>query len=79
MADTLQRRFGRRCRCLRENAGLTQLDMVRHHGFNLSHYQKIERGALSVRLVTMAHIATAFGVQMSTLLDGVTLDSPVQT
>ena len=53
--------------------------MVRHHGFNLSHYQKIERGALSVRLVTMAHIATAFGVQMSTLLDGVTLDSPVQT
>ncbi len=79
MGDSLlQKRFGRRCRSLRVTAGLTQLDMVRHHGFSLSHYQKIERGVLNLRLCTIAHIASAFGMKLSELLDGVACDTSHQ-
>jgi transcriptional regulator with XRE-family HTH domain len=43
--------------------------MVRDHGFSLSHYQKIERGALDPRLSTMAKIAESFGISISELVD----------
>ncbi len=61
--------FGKRCRKLRHLAGLSQLDMVRDHGFSLSHYQKIERGVLDPRLSTMAKIAESFGISISELVD----------
>jgi transcriptional regulator with XRE-family HTH domain len=54
---------------LRHQAGLSQLDMVRDHGFTLSHYQKLERGALDPRLCTLRRLATAFGVSVSTLVE----------
>lgn len=66
-----QVRIGRRCRQLRLERQLSQLDMVRYHGFSLSHYQKIERGVLDPRLTTLARIAAAFDVALSTLLEGV--------
>lgn len=69
MAESLQVRFGKRCRMLRHEAGLSQLDMVRDHGFTLSHYQKIERGALDPRLSTMAKIAESFGISIAELTD----------
>ena len=67
----LLRRLGRRCRQLRKERGLSQLDMVRKHGFSLSHYQKIERGALDARLSTLQRLADAYGVAMAELLRGV--------
>jgi DNA-binding XRE family transcriptional regulator len=67
---TLEKRLGDRCRKLRHRAGLSQLDMVRDHGFSLSHYQKIERGTLDARLSTLSKIAAAFGVNLSELLRG---------
>lgn len=67
----LLRRLGRRCRQMRKERGLSQLDMVRDHGFSLSHYQKIERGALDARLSTLKRVAEAFGVELSELLEGV--------
>lgn len=68
MGESLRVRFGKRCRKLRHQAGLSQLDMV-HLGFSLSHYQKIERGALDPRLSTMAKIAECFGITISELVE----------
>ncbi len=64
-------RFGDRCRELRHQAGLSQLDMVREHGFSLSHYQKLERGVLDPRLSTLCKLADAYGVKLATLLEGI--------
>ena len=69
MAESLEKRFGKQCRRLRHQRGLSQLDMVREHGFSLSHYQKIERGALDPRLTTLQKIAKSFGITLSELLD----------
>jgi transcriptional regulator with XRE-family HTH domain len=69
--EQLLRRLGKRCRQLRMDRGMSQLDMVRNHGFSLSHYQKIERGALDARLSTLQRVAEAFGVALSELLKGV--------
>ncbi len=66
---SLEKRFGERCRKLRHEAGLSQLDMVRDHGFTLSHYQKLERGDLDPRLSTVVRIAQSFGVPLSALVD----------
>lgn len=68
MAEPLEVRFGKRCRKLRHQAGLSQLDMARDHGFSLSHYQKIERGTLDPRLSTLIKLATSFGVPVSDLV-----------
>lgn len=70
-ADEHLRRLGRRCRQLRRDRGLSQLDMVRSFGFSLSHYQKIERGDLDARLSTLRKLADAFGVSVSEFLKGV--------
>lgn len=70
MTEPLERRLGERCRKLRRRAGLSQLDLVRDHGFSLSHYQKIERGTLDARLSTLAKLADAFGVSLSELVRG---------
>ena len=67
----LLRRLGKRCRQVRKDRGLSQLDMVRDHGFSLSHYQKVERGALDARLSTLQRVADAFGMDVSELLRGV--------
>jgi transcriptional regulator with XRE-family HTH domain len=69
MAESLGVRFGKRCRKLRHEAGLSQLDMVRDHGFSLSHYQKIERGALDPRLSTLKKLAESFGISVAELVD----------
>jgi transcriptional regulator with XRE-family HTH domain len=69
MAESLEERFGKRCRKLRLQAGLSQLDMVREHGFSLSHYQKIERGTLDPRLSTLVRIAKSFGISVSDLVN----------
>ncbi|MCA9666621.1 MAG: helix-turn-helix transcriptional regulator [Myxococcales bacterium] len=50
---------------------MSQLDVVRHHEFSLSHLQKIERGVLDPKLSTLARLAQAYGVSLSDLLDGV--------
>lgn len=69
MAESLAVRFGKRCRKLRHEAGLSQLDMVRDHGFSLSHYQKLERGALDPRLSTLMKLAESFGISVAELVD----------
>lgn len=68
MADTFERKLGKRIRKFRHAAGLSQLDMVAR-GFSLSHYQKIERGALDPRVSTVIRIAKCFGVSVGALTD----------
>jgi transcriptional regulator with XRE-family HTH domain len=63
-------KLGRRCRLLRRERGLSQLDMVRSHDFSLSHYQKIERGDLDPRVSTLRKLAHAYEVTLSELLKG---------
>lgn len=63
--------LGERCRLLRQRRKLSQLDVVRHFDFSLSHYQKIERGVLDPRLSTLAKLADVYGVTLSTLLKDV--------
>jgi transcriptional regulator with XRE-family HTH domain len=71
MTERLQIRLGKRCRKLRQERRLSQLDMVRNFEFSLSHYQKIERGVLDPRLSTLARLAECFKVSLSELLKGV--------
>lgn len=66
----LQIRLGQRCRHVRLQRGLSQLDMVRHADFSLSHYQKIERGDLDPRFTTLRKLADAFDMRLSELLRG---------
>jgi transcriptional regulator with XRE-family HTH domain len=66
----LQTRFGQRVRALRKKRGLSQLDIVRRVAIDLSHYQRIERGDLDVRLSTAEKIAGVLGVSLSTLMRG---------
>ena len=47
------------------------MDVVKAHELTLSHLQKIERGALDPRLSTLAKLAEAYGVSLSTLLKDV--------
>jgi len=67
----LQTRLGKRCRKLRQERGLSQLDIVRYFDFSLSHYQKVERGDLDPRTSTLVRLAECFDVSLSELLDEV--------
>lgn len=67
--NTLQGKFARRLRELRLERGLSQMDMVRDHGFTLSHFQKLERGTLDPRLSTVFALAEALEVAPGELLE----------
>ena len=67
----LQLRLGQRCRAVRQRKKLSLMDVVKAHELTLSHLQKIERGALDPRLSTLAKLAEAYGVTLSTLLKDV--------
>ena len=51
--------LGERVRAVRHRRKLSQLDIVRTPEFSLSHYQKIERGALDPRYSTLRKVADA--------------------
>lgn len=67
----VQIKLGERCRALRRSRRLSQMDMVRRFEFSLSHYQKIERGVLDLRLSTLKRLAECFDVSLSELMKGV--------
>ena len=63
------RSFGQRCKQYRKERGWTLEDMI-PYGLSAQHYQKIEVGKKNLRLWTAQRIATAFGVSLSELLEG---------
>lgn len=68
--DELQIAFGKRVRRIRKRCKLSQLDMVRRWNWTLSHYQRIERGKLDVRLSTIKKLADCFGVTLGQMMRG---------
>lgn len=67
---TPQQRLGARIREVRQSRGKSQMDMVRQHEWSLSHFQKLERGALDARFTTLLKVADSFDVTVSELLRG---------
>jgi transcriptional regulator with XRE-family HTH domain len=55
---------------MRRRAKLSQMDMVRRYGWELSQYQRIERGVSDVKLSTMGRLARCYGVKLETLVRG---------
>ena len=72
-------RFGLRCKQLRAGTCLSQLEFSELIGMDRSYYASIEAGDRNVTLVSMAKIASGFGVSLSALLDGVRLAPPDPT
>ncbi len=67
----LQLRLGQRCRAVRKRKGMSLMDVIKNNELTLSHLQKIERGTLDPRLSTLAKLAEAYEVTLSTLLKDV--------
>ena len=67
----VQKRLGARLKALRAESGMSQMDLVRDHGWTLSHYQKLERGVLDCRLTTLEALAASFEVSLADLLEDV--------
>jgi len=44
------------------------MDLVRDFGWNLSHFQKLERGVLDPKLSTLVRLAKDFGITLAELL-----------
>lgn len=67
----LKEQFGRRCRQLRDQRGLSQEKLSLQIGMDRSYYASIETGTRNVTLVNMAKIAHGLDVSLSCLLEGV--------
>jgi len=65
--ERLLKVVGRRVRDLRQNAGLTQEDMM-SHGFERRYYQRIESGTVNLSLKSLNKLAKAFRVSFSELM-----------
>ncbi|MDX2022512.1 MAG: helix-turn-helix transcriptional regulator [Deltaproteobacteria bacterium] len=65
---SIEQRLAKRLRALRAEMGLSQMDLVRDHGWNLSHYQKLERGVIDPKLTTLVRLAKDFGVTLAEML-----------
>ena len=69
--DRLNIRFGLRCKQLRSNMGLSQLDFSQLIGMDRSYYASIEVGDRNITLQSMDKIAHGFGVSLATLVEGI--------
>jgi ribosome-binding protein aMBF1 (putative translation factor) len=63
-------RFGRRMRQLRQERGLTQVDVAVHFGIDRTFLSDVERGRKGVCLPTLEVMALGFGISLSELMRG---------
>ena len=72
-ADTtsLPKEFGARCKELRGQAGMSQLEFAEAIGMDRSYYASIETGARNVTLQSCRKIADGFDITLAQLLEGV--------
>ena len=68
MDNELLTSFGKRCRALRADAGMSQEAFANSIGMDRSYYASIETGMRNVTLVSIKKIAQGFGITLSTLL-----------
>lgn len=60
--------FGKRCRALRADAGMSQEAFANSIGMDRSYYASIETGMRNVTLVSMDKISRGLGICLSELL-----------
>lgn len=66
--------FGKRCRTLRVDTGMSQEAFANSIGMDRSYYASIETGMRNVTIASMDKIARGLGICLSELLKGV--DAP---
>jgi len=71
--SSLQINLGKRIRLLREAAGYSQESFASHADIDRAAYGKLERGEVNLTLLSLARIAVALEVDLSTLFAGVEL------
>lgn len=75
MDRELMTSFGKRCRALRAEAGMSQEAFANSIGMDRSYYASIETGMRNVTLASMAKIAQGLGICLSELLKEVDTSS----
>lgn len=70
-ATSLPMQFGTRCKMLRAETGLSQMDFAEQIGMDRSYYASIEVGMRNVTLQNVRKIADGFDITIAQLLDGV--------
>lgn len=66
---TLKKKFGLRVRSIRVSRKLTQEELAEEAGLSPEYVSRIERGKASPSFETIISIASALGVELSTLFD----------
>lgn len=66
--------LGRRITFLRQKKGWTQEQLGFESGINKNYICDIEKGRRNPTLLVLARLATAFGIDLSTLLKGVDVE-----
>lgn len=75
---SFDQRFGERVRDLRLAAGRTQEDVAAHMGVAVSTISRLERGVVGVNSSRLPALATALGVSVEVLFEGVAEMPPVR-
>jgi transcriptional regulator with XRE-family HTH domain len=68
---TIGESFGNRIRKLREDKGMTQLDLCKTTGWGQAYLSRLENGGIDVGLETIKILAHTFDLSVSELLKGV--------
>lgn len=71
MGSSIQLAFGSRVRGLRMSQGYSQEAFAARANMDRGAFGKVERGEINLGLISMARIAVALGLTLSTLLEGV--------
>ena len=65
------KRFGARVRALRVARGLSQEDLAQKAGLHRTYVGGIERGERNISLVNIEKLATALGVPLDSMMQGI--------
>lgn len=68
MGESIERRFGRRLRELREAQGISQEDLAGRAGVHRTYVGLLERGERNVTLRTVEKLAAALQLEMAELM-----------
>lgn len=71
---TINKQIGKRIQYLRNQKGISQLDLALEAGVNRNYLSDLERGERNPTLKVLVKIAEALGVDLSTLVQGVKQD-----
>ena len=71
MSGSIAAQFSRRLRTLRKESGLTQDALADLSGLHVTYIAGLEGGKRNPTLITLTRLATALGVSLSGLFEGV--------